>query len=100
MTNIEELKQAISQDDCIWVGHATDLFKYVAVEDIDTGRWEAFKRAIIQVLDSGEYYAFEFTEGLTEMQESEPPWGYDGDEEWELTPVTKKTRTVTETYYE
>ncbi|QSM01107.1 hypothetical protein SEA_NANOSMITE_62 [Mycobacterium phage Nanosmite] len=46
-------------------------FKHVAVEEGDNRRWARGDMIIVQHVESGKYYAFDYDTGLTEYQEDE-----------------------------
>lgn len=64
--------------------------KIVCTEELDSGRWQDYMRAIIIVNDK--FYAVEYCLGLTEYQENEYPTQI-------LEEVKKQTRIVEVTEY-
>ncbi|AEK09976.1 hypothetical protein FDH96_gp064 [Mycobacterium phage Rey] len=48
-----------------------DGFKHVAVEEGENRRWARGDTIIVQHVDTGRYFAFDFDQGLTEYQENE-----------------------------
>ncbi|MFB8281906.1 hypothetical protein [Nocardia colli] len=75
-----ELLQQLLADDWHDVLDATaeqplDGFVTVASEELDTGRWSRFMRVITHG-PSGQHYAWEYAQGLTEYQDDTGPCEY------------------------
>lgn len=65
-------------------GDILDGFRYVGDQDEGNGRWEAHHLMVLQHLESGNFYAIEYSIGLTENQDSTFPWRPD----WKARPET------------
>jgi len=65
---------------CSGAGAEVDGFRYVKDEDRDTGRWQSHHWMVLEEVASGDFYAIDYSEGLTENQSNDFPWRPDYDE--------------------
>lgn len=94
---VDEVKKIIEAGwDYPYVGHQmAEGITVVEKDYIGQGRWETHYNVVIKDPD-GDLWKFQWNEGSTEMQETEPPWEYSN---WDLDPVEAYTETVTVTKY-
>lgn len=59
---------------CDGVGAVVAGFRYVADQEIATGRWDLHKWMVLEDQESNDFFAVEYSEGLTENQEGDFPW--------------------------
>lgn len=72
---LAELRTAILEEadlGFVW-GDEPEGFELVDDIDVDSGRWQQYKQSILEHKESGRLFAVDYSVGLTEMQENEPP---------------------------
>lgn len=61
-----------------------DGYRLLAVQDVDSGRWESYHLLVIQRFDDGALFGADFRRGLTEQQETQP---FEDEDEVTFKPV-------------
>lgn len=71
MQEIDELKAILDNDPTDLLDRDEYLgFTRIGQFEFDSGRWESFMTAVVRG-DSGQHYAWDYREGLTEMQDTD-----------------------------
>jgi hypothetical protein len=59
---------------CSGVGAEVDGFRYIRDDCQGSGRWQSHHWMILEEIASNDFYAIEYSEGLTENQDHDFPW--------------------------
>lgn len=81
MDQVEKLKEILKEDHYALVGEGSycdepeGRYETLHTETVDTGRWQEYIQEVTRLPD-GRTFAWQWSRGLTEMQENEAPGEY------------------------